>query len=105
MIKTIKAAIKHLKQEYRLPASEDDIHKVSGTIYLSTTKTAKLLGVGHHHFCTTYVKPLVNSGVRRIRRGHNKYYCLSEILRRLEKSIEKDMSVLKICKLMTIRKK
>ena len=102
IIKTTKTAIKQLSEQYLLSVTEEDMHRVRGIIYLSTSKTAELLGVRHHTFCNTYVTPLVNSGVRRLVRGRQKYYCLSEVLVRLDKSIEKAVTVLKICRLMAL---
>lgn len=102
IITVIETAKKLLKKDYDIATVDSDFFKSNNVIYLSTAKVAELCRIGHHHFCNVYVTPLLDSGVRRTHLGRQKFYCLSEVLTRINKSIEKRVSVLKICKLMTL---
>lgn len=95
--------ITKLKKQYNITVVESDMYKLDGVLYLSSIKTAALLGITYHHFSVYYVTTLLNSGVRRVTLGRSKFYCLSEIITRLNKAIEKDKTVLNICSLMFIK--
>ncbi len=102
---TIPKAIKLLADDYGVLIDEMDVYKANGVVYLATSKICELLKVAPHTLSSEYVKPMTGSGVRRVQLGNAKYYCLIEVLTRLNKSIEKDKTFLEICEMMTLKKK
>jgi hypothetical protein len=98
------AAKNLLKKDYGVKLEDADIFLVRGVVYVATSIVCEILKITPHVCSMQYVKPLVSSGVRRAHLGKNKYYCLVELLTRIDKAIEKDKSVLEICELMKIRR-
>lgn len=97
--------VSRMLKDHSLALCDSDMYVVKGIVYITTSKAAQLLSTTHHQFCVSYVKPLLSSGVRRVILGRRRYYCLSELLMRLEKSIEKGRSIYEICELMKIKTK
>lgn len=97
--------VSKMLKDHGLSLYDSDMYIVKGIVYISTAKAAELLSTTHHQFCVSYVRPLLASGVRRVILGRRRYYCLSELLMRLEKSIEKSKSIYEICELMEIKSK
>lgn len=98
---TIPAAIKLLKDDYNIHINELDMYKANGVVYLATSKICELIKTTPHSFSLVYSKALIASGVRRVQLGRNKYYCLIEVLTRIDKAIEKNRSLIDICELMS----
>lgn len=98
---TIPTAIKLLADDYNIEIDAMDVYKASGIVYLATSKVCELLQVAPHTLSSEYVKPMTKSGVRRVQLGRAKYYCLIEVLSRLNSSIKKDKTFLEICELMS----
>ena len=95
--KTIENIKASMFDKYGLQLKNGDIYLADKIIYITTGKVAELFRVSHHCFSTKYVFSLTCSGVRRITLGRSKFYCLSDILDRLKKVMEKGETIFEVC--------
>jgi len=102
---TIPAAIELMADDYNIEIDDMDVYVANGIVYLATSKICELLKVAPHTLSSEYVKPMIKSGVRRVQLGNAKYYCIIEVLTRLNNSIKKDKTFLEICELMAVNRK
>ena len=101
----VRDAISLLKNKYGVRLVEADIYVVENLPYIVTKGAAGVFNTSNHNFSTQYVRPLLYSGVRRIKIGKHKYYRLQDILERFQKATSEGISIFEVCKAMTKKKR
>ena len=93
----ITKASADMYRDHDLLLTEGDLILVWDKVYMSTSKVAELFGSGYANFSNTYAKALTDAGVKRVAKGRNRYYCLSDVLEVLNTSIKEVKTIFAVC--------